>query len=103
LTLRTVEGPIASSDTAVIAEHDRARENVQGVPLDPLVPVALIELITVGRVSEQARTRAGFGTQGLVEATEAARAKLVPVGATELAQKSWAFGEGTGHCSHSIR
>ena len=46
--------------------------------LDPLVPVALIELCAVCGVSEQSRPLTDLRPEGLIEASEAARAKLLP-------------------------
>ena len=57
---------------------------MEGVLLDPLVVVALVELVTLGGVSEQAGTLTNLWSDGVVEAAIAARAELVEAGAFEL-------------------
>ena len=57
---------------------------MEGVLLDPLVVVALVELVTLGGVSEQAGTLTDLRSDGVVEAAIATRAELVEAGAFEL-------------------
>jgi len=62
---------------------------MEGVLLDPLVVVALVELVTLGGVSEQAGTLTDLWSDGVVEAAIAARAELVETGAFELLKDGW--------------
>lgn len=51
---------------------------MEGELLNPLVPVALVELGAVCGVSEQARPLTHLRAQGLIECPEAAGSKLLP-------------------------
>jgi len=51
---------------------------VESELLYPLVPVTLIELAAVSRMSEQSRPLTHLRTEGLIEGPEAARAELLP-------------------------
>lgn len=54
----TVEGPIASGNTRVIDDSDGTVKDVEGEPVQPSVPVTLIELIAGVRMTEEACTLA---------------------------------------------
>lgn len=51
---------------------------MEGELLNPLVPVALVELGAVSGVSEQPGSLADLGSQGLIESSEASWSKLLP-------------------------
>ncbi len=89
--LRPVEGPVAGRDVVVVDEVDGALENVQRVLVDPAVPVALVELLTVGRVAEEAGADAHLGPHQRLVAQFLVHALQVPV--TEHFVSS-AFGAG---------
>lgn len=81
LAFRTEEGPVTGRDGLVVLPHCHGYwtgENVEGEPLNPLVPVAFIELGTICWVSEQSRSLANLRTQGLVEGSETSGTELVP-------------------------
>ena len=86
LALGTIEGPVAGGDAGVIAEHDRAGEDVNGELVDPLVVVAFVELVAVGRVPEKSGSFANLGADGVVESAESSGPKLVPVSSLELVE-----------------
>jgi hypothetical protein len=86
LALGTVEGPVASRDAGIVAEDDRAREDVNGELVDPLVVVAFVKLVAVGGMSEESGPLANLGSDGVVESAEASGPELVPVGALELVE-----------------
>lgn len=67
---------------------------MEGVLLDPLVVVALVELVTLGGVSEQAGTLTNLWSDGVVEAAIATRAELVEAGAFELLKDGWTVLDG---------
>ena len=77
--------------------------------LYPLVPVTLIELGTVSRVSEQPGPLAHLRTKSLVEGPEAARSELVPdagvpvvVGPGQLPEDGGPVLGGSGDGGHSL-
>ena len=84
LRRRPREGVVAGGDVGVVAEHDGAGEHVQRVPVDPLVVVALVELVALRRVTEEAGPVAHLGPDRVVEGPEPTGAKLVPVVADEV-------------------
>ena len=84
LRRRPREGVVAGGDVGVVAEHDGAGEHVQRVPVDPLVVVALVELVALRRVAEEAGAVAHLGPDRVVEGAEPAGAELVPVVADEV-------------------
>ena len=84
LRRRPREGVVAGGDVGVVAEHDGAGEHVQRVPVDPLVVVALVELVALRRVAEEAGAVAHLGPDGVVEGAEPSGAELVPVVADEV-------------------
>ncbi len=86
LALGAVERPVASRDAGIVAEDDRAGEDVNGKLVDPLVVVTLVELVAVGGMSEESGSFANLGSDGVVEGAEASGAELVPVGALELVE-----------------
>ena len=90
LSRGSFEGPVAGSDVTVVPQDNGTREDMEGVLLDPLVVVALVELVTLGGVSEQAGTLTNLRSDGVVEAAIAARAELVEAGAFELLKDGWA-------------
>ena len=57
---------------------------MEGVLLDPLVVVALVELVAFRRVPEEAGPLTDLGTDGVIEAPVTSGAELVVVGALEL-------------------
>lgn len=81
---RPRERVVAGGDVGVVAEHDGAGEHVQRVPVDPLVVVALVELVALRRVTEEAGPVAHLGPDRVVEGSEPAGAELVPVVADEV-------------------
>lgn len=85
---RARERVVAGGDVGVVAEHDGTGEHVQRVPVDPLVVVALVELVALRRVAEEAGTVADLGADRVVEGAEPAGAELVPVVADEVASAS---------------
>ena len=91
---RARERVVAGGDVGVVAEHDGAGEHVQRVPVDPLVVVALVELVALRRVAEEAGTVADLGADRVVEGAEPAGAELVPVVADEVASSSRSGGAG---------
>lgn len=95
LPLRTGKRVVAGGDVGVVSEDDRAREHVQRVPFDPLVVVALIKLVTLGRVPEETWTVTHLGPDCVAQGAEAAGAELGPMvtcdadgvgGSSELAE-----------------
>ena len=88
LALRAVERPVASRNAGVVAKHDGAREHVNGELVDPLVVVAFVELIAVGRVTEKSGPLANLWTDGIVESAESSWTKFVPVCPLELVKHS---------------
>ena len=81
---------------------------MQGELLNPFVPVALIELGAVLRMSEEPRSLTHLRSQGLIEGSEATWAKLLPGarvpvvvvrarGWSKLAQNSWPVLNRSGH------
>ena len=77
---------------------------MEGVLLDPLVVVALVELVTLGGVSEQAGTLTNLWSDGVVEAAIATRAELVEAGAFELLKNGRAvLDRGADRCNGSGR
>ena len=115
LAIWTEEGPVAGRDGLVVLPDrhgHRAREDVEGELLDPLVPVALVELGAVLRVAEQPGPLAHLGPQRLVEGSEAAGSKLLPGarvpvvdgrggGRGELAQHRGSVLHRPGHSCHA--
>lgn len=101
LALRSIERPIAGGDASVVAQDNGTRKHVQGVLLDPLVPIALIKLVAVCRMPEKTRAVTHFRTDGVVEVPEASGAELVPVTALELIEDSGLFR--AGPCNGSDR
>ena len=85
---RARERVVAGGDVGVVAEHDGAGEHVQRVPVDPLVVVALVELVALRRVAEEAGTVAHLWADRVVEGAEPAGAELVPVVADEVVSSS---------------
>lgn len=79
LRRRPREGVVAGGDVGVVAEHDGAGEHVKRVPVDPLVVVALVELVALRRVPEEAGPVAHLGTDRVVEGAEPTGTELVPV------------------------
>jgi len=51
---------------------------VQGELLHPLVPVALVELCAVCRMSEQSGSLTYFGSKSFIEGPVTSRSKLLP-------------------------
>ena len=77
--------------------------------LNPLVPVALVELGTVRGVSEQSRPLADLRPEGLIEGPEAAGSELLPgpgvpvvLGRGELAQDGGPGLAGPGDGGHPL-
>jgi len=81
LALGSEEGPVAGRDGFVVLSYGHghgAGEDVQGELLHPLVPVALVELCAVCRMSEESRPLTYFGSKGLIEGTMTSRSELLP-------------------------
>ena len=74
---RARERVVAGGDVGVVAEHDGAGEHVQRVPVDPLVVVALVELVAFRWVPEDAGSLTDLGTDGVIEAPVTSGAELV--------------------------
>ena len=102
LALRSIKRPTASRDAGVEAQHDGAGEDVQGVLLHPLVPVALIEFVTICGVPKEAGTFANLRTDGIVEVSEPAGTEFVPVGTLEFVEDGRPFGVRPVNCSNAI-
>lgn len=78
LALRSKEWPITSGDAFIILPHshrDRAGEDVQGELFYPAIPVALIELMAIYRMTEETSPLADFWSQCFIEASVASWSK----------------------------
>ena len=59
LSRGSFEGPVAGSDVTVVPQDNGTREDMEGVLLDPLVVVALVELVAVFLVDDSLAPAAG--------------------------------------------
>lgn len=63
---RTIERPITCCDVLVVNQMDGALEDVKSILVNPTIPIAFIELLTVRWVSEKPSTVANFRPQCFV-------------------------------------
>jgi len=65
---RAIEGPVTGGDELIVDQMDGTFEDVQRVLVDPAIPVTFVELLTIGRMSEESRPVADLRAQRLVVA-----------------------------------
>lgn len=78
---RSQEGPVTGRNGIIIlsdSHGNRTWEDVQGELLNPLVPITLVELMTICRMSEESRSLTHFRSQSLIECSKSTRSKLLP-------------------------